>query len=177
MSFTVANVQTKALSLCGETIADTDAPGWCWDALMRMDSRLWPETSDTTTYAAATADTWIALPATFVSVVEVLDSDGDEYTDYDIRSGKIRFEDAGAYTLNYRATPTALTATTGATGTVSLSDLLQEPMGMFLAFKHFEKNGDTAQAAKWEANFEKRMVQIAGILELDNAPLHVKEVW
>jgi hypothetical protein len=176
MSFTVADVQTRANALCGETIIDVDAIAWCWDAVFRMDSRLWPE--KTQAYATAVADTFYALPADFLHTVLVQNDTPEDYTDYTIRSGQIKFTDADTYTLYYRATPAKYTAVTGASGTISMQDIFQEPMAKYLCSRFYSQDDDTnPSAARWMGEFLSDMNRITSLMELDNSALLVKEVW
>ncbi|MDD4891578.1 MAG: hypothetical protein PHU85_16790 [Phycisphaerae bacterium] len=176
MSFTVSNVQVRANALSGETIIDADAIAWCWDAVFRMDSRLWPEKTED--YASAVADTFYDLPSDFLYTVLVEDDDGDEYTDYTIRSGKIKFEDDDTYTLTYRGTPTKYTATTGGGGTISMQDIFQEPIAKYLCSRFYSQDDDTnSSAARWMNEYRADMNAIVSIMQLDNEVLQVKEVW
>jgi hypothetical protein len=108
----------------------------------------------------------------------VENDDGDEYADYTIRSGQIKFEDADTYTLTYRGTPTAYTAVTGAGGTVSLQDIFQEPMAKYLCSRFYSQDDDTnPSAARWMNEYLADMNRIISLMELDNSALLVKEVW
>ena len=57
----------------------------------------------------STANVKYALPTDFVSVVKVLDSDGDAYTDYEISNGYVEVGGADTYELWHRRLPGPLT--------------------------------------------------------------------
>lgn len=176
MSFTVQQVQIRANALCGETLIDVDAIAWCWDAVFRMDSRLWPE--KTQVFAAAIADTWYALAIDFLATVLVQNATPEDYDDYTIRSGRIKFATADTYTLYYRGTPAKYTSVTGAGGTISMQDILQEPMAKYLCSRFYSQDDDTNPSAqRWMGEYLGDMNRITSTMELDNAVLLVKEVW
>ena len=45
-----------------------------------------------------------------LDVLEVLDTDMELYTDFDVRAGQIRFADAGTYSVTYRRLPAEISA-------------------------------------------------------------------
>lgn len=53
---------------------------------------------------------WVQLPATLTRVLEVRDSEGALYQDYQIRSRLIRFDDAGTYSVLHRRIAASVSA-------------------------------------------------------------------
>lgn len=100
----VSDIKTRAQNLlpANYTVSDSNAYAWINDAQDDIGSEASVE--DLCLYAA-TADVKYALPSDFLSVVTVLDSDGDEYDDYAIENGYIKFGGDDTYQLYYRRLP------------------------------------------------------------------------
>jgi hypothetical protein len=74
----------------------------------------------------AIADVKYSLPSDFISVVEVLDSDGDEYTEYDVANGYIEFGTDDTYEMRYRRLPGPLTHKQDDTANVVTTDVAED---------------------------------------------------
>ncbi len=101
---TVSDIKSRAQYLlpANYTISDTNAYAWIADALDDIGA----DASVEDLYIfVATGDVKYILPSGFLSVVEVLDSDGDEYDDYEIDNGYIEFGDDDTYNMTYRRLP------------------------------------------------------------------------
>lgn len=53
----------------------------------------------------AVANTWHNLPATFLNVENVIDSEGEEVTNYTIDGARIKFKEDGSYKIEYKRMP------------------------------------------------------------------------
>jgi hypothetical protein len=100
----ISEIKQHAEGLLPASYAIADAKAYLWirDAQYDMGSAVAVE--DLYIYAA-TEDVKYRLPSNFLSVVIVLDSDGDEYDDYEIANGFIEFGDDDTYNMTYRRLP------------------------------------------------------------------------
>lgn len=176
MAFTVADALMRAASYTDEDIEETDALLWANDFLReKVDTRLWPEGAQA---YAAIADMWYNLPAAFVLVLKVTDSAGVAYGNYVFRSGKISFAESDTYTLTYRATPTALTAQTGAGGTPALPDYYLGPLAYFITSRFRAKDDpEDPDALKWMAECDNALRKLMGGARASNKPLRRRWRW
>lgn len=54
---------------------------------------------------AAVKNTWYDLPATTISVENVTDSEGEDFTKYDVDGLRIKFHEDGEYTVEFKRMP------------------------------------------------------------------------
>lgn len=183
MSFTVDDVINEIPAHIDEEIDTTDsdelakALSWANACMLAMGSRAWVEAEEE--YTSATAGTWYDLPGDFINTVVVTTDDSEDYTGYTIRNRKIKFDAADTYTLTYTAYPARFTAKTD---TVPLQDAFLVPMGKYLAAKYLmmdsrDENSDMNAAKQLMAEFYDDLSNILSIVELDNEPFQVQEVW
>lgn len=57
----------------------------------------------------AEANVWYDLPDNVTHIVEVLDAEGNSYSDYKVRDNMILFSNSGTYTISYRRLPNSIT--------------------------------------------------------------------
>ena len=176
MSFTPKTSRLKAERLIDEEIDDTDSYNWANDWLLHeLDPQLFPRT--TQTFTAAVADTWYDLNDDFLHVTEegVTNDDDVEYTDYTISGRQIKFELADTYTLNYRETPTLLTAEEGATGTIELPDLFILPLAEYQCFRFKTMDvPEDVDGDKWYAKCRRTLLGIYNVLQLNTGEAYRK---
>lgn len=176
MSFTPKISRLKAEQLIDEEIDDTDSYNWANDFLLHeLDSQLFPRA--TQAFAAVTADTWYDLNDDFVHVTEegVTNDDDEEYTDYTISGRQIKFELADTYTLNYRGTPTLLTAEEGASGTIELPDLFILPLAEYQCFRFKTMDvPEDADGIGWYGKCRDHLRKVYDLLQLNTGEAYRK---
>lgn len=121
----IADIKTRAQKFLPSnyTITDADAYEWANDAINDVGSDASVEGLH---IYAATADVKYSLPSDFVDVVKVFDSDGDEYTDYEIANGYIEFGTDDTYELWHRRLPGPLTHKQDDTANVVTTDIAED---------------------------------------------------
>lgn len=110
--------------------------------------------------ASASADTWIALPATYEDIFKVesfaastLTGESIDYTSFEIFNSKIRYKTAGNYVNHYLTMPTELSAISGTMPTDKCFDLA---CATWLAYRHLtNKDEDNAAPETLGAKREK----------------------
>lgn len=117
---TGVEIKQAAAAYCAESIDDEHA----LEAINRAISQLadMALVYDVLTVVDAAANTWCDLPETLVNIVHVEDSEGSAYTGYWQMGGKIKFADAGTYTVHYRRMPQRLTGILGTPETHPIFD-------------------------------------------------------
>lgn len=103
------------------------------------------------------------------------DTSGDgEYTGYEIRNRKIKFDDTDTYVLVYVAFPAVLSTSES----LPLPDWFLYPLAKFLASRQrsFDDSEDM-DAIKWMQEFDAGLSQLLNEMEMDNEVFQVKEVW
>lgn len=164
---TGTQIKTLAQSYIDDTIEDTDALLWLNECLavdLGIDARALVSTSIT----AADTTAWYDLPADFIAIYEVENSDGEEYSgDYRERNKKVRFDVTGTYTVWYWKLPTEVSALTDTPGAHTL---LHRPMALFLGARFKQKDDDeNPDAARLMAEYQQKkrhaLTQINGPLQ------------
>lgn len=179
MSFTVDSARERAERLIDEDIEEVDAVSWANEFIRKkMTTEHWPEKDDDESYKDAAANTWLALPTDFVEIIDVTGPDDNPYTDYKIRSGKIRFDKAGSYTLSYRALPSVLTSINGEGGTPLVHDLFELPMSKFMASRQRSKDdSEDADSVRWLSECESDLAGIFVKLQTQEEPPRIVGRW
>jgi len=149
--------QAESCLDAGTTIATASAIIWTNDCMREMgaDCRV-PKTSSLT---VTTASTYVTLPADFLELFYVEDSDGEDYVgNIEIRNSKIKLDSADTFTLNYFPVPTELTTISG---TVSVHSLLKGAVGYFVASRYKSQDDDENKDAARLMNEYMRAKSIA----------------
>lgn len=168
MSFTIDDAITVAESWFEETLDDAKCLIWGNEFLQRIiNDKFWTE--DDQDFDDAVADTWISLPSDFIRSVKLVDSNDDDYTDYEIKNGYIRFVDAGDYTLTYIPYPAALSTIST---NVPLPDIFKYPLAEYLVFRYFKQEMDDDDsynsAAEYEVRYKNSLTEIYSKYESDS---------
>lgn len=111
------------------------------------------------TNLAVTAKTWTALPDDFMARLEIYDSLGNPYFDYQIdHFGRIKTQTSDTYILEYLGLPIDLPATNDS-AVSALHPILHQLMVIYAASKFFDRESagdpeESQQAVKYMQQFE-----------------------
>lgn len=178
MPFTISQIKDLAESYLSETSMDEAIDGanairWVNECLrLHVSGKAWLETSQG--YDDAVAGTWYDLPVDFIRSVDVT-MDGDTYTQYAIRSRRIKFLHDGNYTLNYVYHPAPLTTVSAE---LPLQEIFLYPMAKFVLARHLATDPDRKQAAEQAMmEFQVDLKALFDDVEFSDEVFQVKEVW
>lgn len=171
MGFTLQDAKELAESfLPGNKIQGEDV--LIWGNLFisnEIGSAAWLQVDDDEMCAGMTSDTGVYLPEEFISMVGMLDSNGERYERYKIQKRQVFVRDDGSYTITYISHPDKLT---DLRTFVDLHDIFLEALAYYLAYKFAAKkpadNAMVLLAQQCKSDYKTSLKEAFDELELDS---------
>lgn len=163
---TVGELRAAFEAFVDDTVDNSVFLIWLNDAIQDASLKYSPMTS---VVIDASALEYTALPADFLSLIEVLDTQGELCRDFETTEwGSIRFATAGTYTVHYHRMANALTANDD-NAVPDLPTLMHSPLYIFAASRYWDREsmGDTEESdmsSKLMRQYENAMAKIVAKL-------------
>lgn len=142
-----------------------DAIDWVNDILLELGADAWRLT---TTTVVATSKAWATLPTDCIKIYHVDDSAGDRYDEdlWEAEVGRIRFYDAGTYTVEYFKVPNLIPATSTGSDIPDCHPQLHMALAYYITYRAESPDFPADKETNvWYAEFDRKKRSSMGQLQ------------